>query len=96
MSKNRHHSNGNAINWNTVLPLLTVIFLTLGPTIALHVHLSSQTDAQLSGIRQEMGGIREEIGAIHNEMKDFHGRLERQDAEFKAHMIHFHENNMGR
>jgi hypothetical protein len=24
-------------------------------------------------------------------MKDFHGRLERQDAEFKAHMMHLHE-----
>ena len=31
------------------------------------------------------------LDRIQSEMKDFHGRLERQDAEFKAHMICFHE-----
>jgi hypothetical protein len=25
---------------------------------------------------------------IKDEIKDFHGRLERQDAEFKAHLLH--------
>jgi hypothetical protein len=35
--------------------------------------------------------IREDVKAIHNEMKDFHGRLERQDAELKFHLIHAHE-----
>lgn len=29
------------------------------------------------------------IEAIQKEMADFHGRLERQDAEFKAH-LHYH------
>lgn len=28
------------------------------------------------------------IIAIKDEMKDFHGKLERQDAEFKAHLIY--------
>lgn len=32
-------------------------------------------------------GMREEIRAINQEMKDFHGKLERQDAEFKAHLL---------
>jgi hypothetical protein len=31
-----------------------------------------------------------EIREIHKEMSDFHGRLERQDAEFKAHMVYYH------
>lgn len=30
------------------------------------------------------------IRSIEIEMKDFHGRLERQDAEFKTHMMYFH------
>lgn len=29
------------------------------------------------------------IRSIQEEIKDFHGRLERQDAEFKAH-LHYH------
>lgn len=40
-------------------------------------HLEASVNANLQGIREEM--------------KDFHGRLERQDAEFKAHIMHCHE-----
>jgi len=35
-------------------------------------------------------GMREEIRGIHQEIKDFHGKMERADAEFKAHMIYYH------
>lgn len=28
------------------------------------------------------------VTGIQTEMKDFHGKLERQDAEFKAHILH--------
>jgi hypothetical protein len=31
------------------------------------------------------------IDAIHEEMKYFHGRMEKQDAEFKAHMMYYHD-----
>jgi hypothetical protein len=30
------------------------------------------------------------LKGIDKEMKDFHGRLERQDAEFKAHLVYEH------
>jgi hypothetical protein len=33
----------------------------------------------------------EMIRAIEKEIKDFHGRLERQDAEFKAHLMYEHK-----
>lgn len=32
-------------------------------------------------------GIRDELRGIQQEMRDFHGRLERMDAEFKAHVL---------
>ncbi len=38
-----------------------------------------------------MQGIRGDIKAMQSEMKDFHGRLERQDAEFKAHLLAHHK-----
>lgn len=31
------------------------------------------------------------IDAMKEEMKDFHGKLERHDAEYKAHMMHLHD-----
>ena len=31
------------------------------------------------------------IEEMKSEMKDFHGKLERQDAEFKAHLIYEHK-----
>lgn len=44
-------------------------------------------DQKIELIRSETN---EMIQAIHQEMKDFHGRLERMDAEFKAHILHNH------
>lgn len=34
------------------------------------------------------------IDAIQKEMKDFHGRLEKQDAEFKAHLLELAKKNV--
>jgi hypothetical protein len=33
---------------------------------------------------------REDVRAIQAEMKDFHGKMERQDAEYKSHILHLH------
>lgn len=40
--------------------------------------------------RSDMRMMLNIIDGIHKEMKDFHGKLERQDAEFKSHMIYEH------
>lgn len=45
-------------------------------------------DAKLDANREL---FREIALSIQQEMKDFHGRLERQDAEFKAHIAYEHE-----
>lgn len=34
---------------------------------------------------------KEMLTAMQQEIKDFHGKLERHDAEFKAHMMHNHD-----
>ena len=46
-------------------------------------HLDNKIDAN----QKETNQI---IKAIQEEMKEFHGKLERQDAEFKAHMMSNH------
>jgi hypothetical protein len=44
--------------------------------------------AEAAADRRDILGL---IRSIEQEMKDFHGRLERQDAEFKAHLMHHHK-----
>lgn len=58
---------------------LIIILTFFGITISLH-----------NGIRSDLLAIREEIKESRQEMRDFHGRLEKQDAEFKAHMMYHH------
>lgn len=40
--------------------------------------------------RSDMRMMMDLLKGIDKEMKDFHGRLERQDAEFKAHLVYEH------
>jgi len=44
-----------------------------------------------SEARHDQAEMRLLMKAIQDEMKDFHGRLEKQDAEFKSHLIYLHE-----
>lgn len=52
----------------------------VGVVIALFLWNRSEACAD----RRDLGSI---ILAIQEEMKDFHGRLEKQDAEFKAYLM---------
>lgn len=84
MSKKNHRQHRfSNINLESILSLLLVLGSILGTTIPLYINSSNQILA-----------IREEIKANHNEiqseMRDFHGRLERLDAEFKAHLMNQH------
>lgn len=73
------------MNWDQILTVFAVIATNLGTVLALYINLDKKMDEN----RKETNSILE---AIRQEMKDFHGRLERQDAEFKAHLMHFHKN----
>ena len=59
-----------------------VIFI--GSTIGLFFWNRSES-------RSDMRYILSILDSIQKEMKDFHGKLERQDAEFKAHVMYSHE-----
>jgi hypothetical protein len=71
------------MDWTQVLTVFAVIATNLGTVIALYIQL----DTKLEQYRKESFDI---LRAIQQEMKDFHGRLERQDAEFKAHLVYEH------
>lgn len=64
------------MDWVTLLTVCFGFFSILSTTIGLFLYLASKID----GMRHD----------INQEMKDFHGRLERQDAEFKAHLMYSH------
>jgi len=60
------------IDFNVIAILATIIIGIIGSVagIVIPLHIS----------------LRGTVDAIQQEMKDFHGRMERQDAEFKAFM----------
>jgi hypothetical protein len=71
-----------------VLTVIGVAIANIGTTITLFLWSTNHASAALEENRKETNRILE---SIQIEMKEFHGRLERQDAEFKAHMLHLHQ-----
>lgn len=68
----------NNMDWTQVLVMV------LG-NAAFIIPLFLWNRAEANSDRRDMLTI---ISGIQDEMKDFHGRLERQDAEFKAHLMY--------
>jgi len=52
----------------------------------------SESRSDIRHMDAKLESTRELVRAIHDEMKDFHRRLEKQDADFKTHLMQFHEN----
>lgn len=69
------------MEWDHVLTIFVIVATNLGTVIALYINTDKKIDEQ----RKETNDI---LKVIHQEMKDFHGKLERQDAEFKAHLLY--------
>ena len=80
--------NKSRIEWIPVIELAVLAFTTLGTTITLFLHSDAKMDEFRIQSDSKMDEFRREW---LKETKDFHGKLERQDAEFKAHMIYLHE-----
>jgi hypothetical protein len=66
------------------LQVAALIFGNLSFIVPLFLWNRSEANADRRDLVNVVRGIQEE-------MKDFHGRLERQDAEFKAHLMNSHK-----
>lgn len=60
-------------------------------TLGLFFWNRSESRTDIRHMDSKLEATRELVRAIYDESKDFHARLERQDAEFKSHMMHYHE-----
>jgi hypothetical protein len=85
-------------NNELMIPILTVIglFLANGALVLpLFIWNRSESRADIRHMDAKLEiyiqAIRQDVKAIHDEMKDFHVRLEKQDAEYKAHLMHYHQ-----
>lgn len=65
------------IQWQPLIEMIIVLVTIIGSTVPLYLHTDNKLSAALQGIQSEM--------------HDFHGKLERQDAEYKAHLLYLHE-----
>lgn len=63
---------------------IVLALMSLGTTITLFLWARSEARADQQEIREE---FRHFSNMMAQEVKDFHGKLERQDAEFKAFLM---------
>lgn len=71
--------------------VLVLVFGNAAWTIPMWLWARSESRADNRQMLSMMQGIQEQVGAIQQDMKDFHARLAVQDAEFKAHMMYYHD-----
>ena len=74
--------------------VIGIAIANIGTTITLFIWATSKSEdnrkelsAMINENHRETNRI---IESIHAEMKDFHARVERQDAEFKSHLLYHH------
>jgi hypothetical protein len=80
------------IEWEVYSPVLAMILGNAAFIIPLFLWNRAESRSDIRHIESQMQSMREmtsfQLLGIREEMKDFHGRLERQDAEFKAYIMH--------
>ena len=84
------------MDWTQVLALMGAVFVAnMGVIIPLFLWTRSEANSDRREYANERRDILQIIrilqSEIKDELKDFHGRLERQDAEFKSHILNLHE-----
>lgn len=84
------------MDWVQVLALMGAVFVAnMGVIIPLFLWQRLEANADRREYANERRDILQIIRnlqtEIKDELRDFHGRLERQDSEFKSHLLHFHD-----
>jgi len=72
-------------------PILVLILGNAAFIIPLFLWNRAESRADMRHMDAKLESNRDLVRAIYDEVKDFHGRLERQDAEFKAHLLINHK-----
>ncbi len=67
------------------------VLTIIGSTLGMVLWVRSESNADRREAAADRRDILQLIRKIDDEMKDFHGKLERQDAEFKAHLMYHHD-----
>ncbi len=67
--------------------LIITLVGTAAAIIASNIALISWIRTDMRNFETEIRGWKEDM---QKESKDFHGKLERHDAEYKAHLMHYH------
>jgi hypothetical protein len=76
--RDKKMEKGFLMDWAQVLTIVASNMVMIFSMFGITISLYLHTDKKIDSIQQEM--------------KDFHGRMERQDAEFKSHMLSKREN----
>jgi hypothetical protein len=71
------------MNWDQIFAVFAITFTNFSIVFALYFNLDKKIEEQ----RKETLIL---IQAIRQEMRDFYGKLALQDAEFKSHILYFH------
>lgn len=90
--------------WTIVGANIALAIVAIGTTITLFLWARSEANADRRNFQeiqrqdrkdflQLVRNIENNINAIQKEMFDFHHKLEKQDAEFKTHLLHKNKNS---
>jgi hypothetical protein len=75
-----HPKTTSPINWQPIIELAIAAAMVIGTVVPLYVHTDGKLHDALSSIQSDMKDFQDE-------MKHIHGRLEKNDAEFKAFLM---------
>ena len=78
------------LDWTIALTVIGSVAAIAGVNVALFSWIRTDVKEIKTEAAADRRDILQLIRGIQEEIKDFHGKLERNDAEFKAHLMYEH------